>query len=60
MGIDAIVEKNQGTWIKRWFVLITGKAYKVLQIWISCDLLDQLPVRVLEFCLYDQCPECGS
>ena len=39
--------------VKWRFFLITRKSYKVLQIWIFCDLFYQFSVRVLKLCLYD-------
>ena len=53
LSINTLTEKNQCTCVKRRFFPVTRKAYKILQIWIFCDLFHQFSVGVLKFCLYD-------
>lgn len=51
---NPLTEQHKGTGIKRWFLLVTGKPDKILQVWGFLYLFYQFAVRKLELRLDDK------
>lgn len=54
---DALAEQHQRAGIERRLLLVAGQPYEVLQVRVLRNLFHQLPVRVLELRLDDECAQ---
>ena len=51
---NPLTEQDKGTGIKRWFLLVTGKPDKILQVWVFLYLFYQFSEGKLELRLDDK------